>query len=313
MVCPAPTVSIIVRSYNRASKIGQSIKSVLAQTFQDWELIVVDNHSHDDTDAVVYSFSDERIRLHKIHNHGIISASLNLGLSVSRGEFIAILDSDDWWTQRKLELSIRRLESGFDVVHHSMFKVPSLGFVDSGQIPSAIQINRSLDLRNPYDDLFWLGNGLSNSSVVIRKSKLQELGGFTEDPNCLGAEDYHTWLGLARNGCSFSKLPDVLGYLIFDEDNLWSCSMQITALSSIFQEFQRPSTFSNPFPAWACYSVAMSYLGQNKHRPALDMFRRALSAPKAPTRFRRKDMAFRLKAFSRMVILIAQEWRPFPC
>jgi len=300
MLCSTPTVSIIIRSYNRASKIGQSIKSVLAQTFQEWELIVVDNHSHDDTDAVVYSFSDERISLYKIHNHGIISASLNLGLSVSRGKFIAILDSDDWWTQRKLELSIRQLESGFDVVHHSMFKVPSLDFVDSEQIPRTIQINRSLDPRNPYNDLFWLGNGLSNSSVVIRKSKLQELGGFTEDPNCLGAEDFHTWLGLARNGCSFSKLPDVLGYLIFDEDNLWSYSKQITALSAIFSEFQGASTSSGVFPAWACYSVAMSYLGQDDRRSARCSFRKALSAPIAPWRYLRKDMMFRLKALLRM-------------
>ena len=295
-----PTVSIIIRSYNRASKIAQPIKSVLAQTFQDWELIVVDNHSHDDTDAVVHSFSDERIRLYKIHNQGIISASLNLGLSVARGKFIAILDSDDWWTQRKLELSIRQLESGFDVVHHSMFKVPSLEFADSDQIPRAIQTNRSLDPKSPYNDLFWLGNGLSNSSVVIRMSKLQELGGFTEDPNCLGAEDFHTWLGLARNGCSFSKLPDVLGYLIFDEDNLWSYSKQITALSAIYSEFQGSSNPSGVFPAWACYSVAMSYLGQDDRRSALCMFKKALCAPIAPWRCLRKDMIFRLKALLRM-------------
>ena len=303
MPCSTPTVSIIIRSYNRASKIGRSIKSVLEQTFQDWELIVVDNHSHDDTDAVVHSFSDERIRLYKIHNHGIISASLNLGLSVSRGKFIAILDSDDWWTQRKLELSIRQLESGFDVVHHSMFKVPSLDFVDSGQIPKAIQINRSLDSRNPYNDLFWLGNGLSNSSVVLRKSKIQELGGFTEDPNCLGAEDFHTWLSLARNGCSFSKLPEVLGYLIFDEDNLWSYSKQITALSAIFSEFQGVSGFPGVFPAWACYSVAMSYLGQDDRRSALSMFKNALSAPSVPWRYVRKDIVFRLKSLFRMASL----------
>ena len=299
-----PTVSIIIRSYNRASKISQPIKSILAQTFQDWELIVVDNHSHDDTDAVVHSFSDERIRLYKIHNHGIISASLNLGLSVSRGKFIAILDSDDWWTERKLELSIRQLESGFDVVHHSMFKVPSLAFVDSEQTPRAIQINRSLDPKNPYNDLLWLGNGLSNSSVVLRKSKLQELGGFTEDPNCLGAEDFHTWLSLARNGCSFSKLPEVLGYLIFDEDNLWSYSKQITALSAIFSEFQVSSTFSGVFPAWACYSVGMSYLGQDNRRSALRVFKKALSAPSAPWKHARKDVIFRLKALLRIASLV---------
>ena len=311
MPCSTPTVSIIIRSYNRASKIGRSIKSVLEQTFQDWELIVVDNHSHDDTDAVVHSFSDERIRLYKIHNHGIISASLNLGLSVSRGQFVAILDSDDWWTERKLELSIRQLESGFDVVYHSMFKVPSLDFVDSGQIPRAIQINRSLDPRNPYNDLFWLGNGLSNSSVVLRKSKLQDLGGFSEDPNCLGAEDYHTWLGLASNGCSFSKLPDVLGYLIFDDDNLWSYSKQITALSAIFREFQGSSAHTGALPAWACYSLAMSYLGQNDRRSALCMCRRAIYAPNAPWIFFRKDMLFRLKAAFRMIGIMAEELRFF--
>ena len=102
-----PQVSIIIPTYNRAKDLKRALQSVFDQTFTDWEIVVVDNHSMDDTDSLIKSFNEPKIRLFKIHNEGVIAASRNLGLRHSLGEYIAFLDSDDWWLPKKLEESIK--------------------------------------------------------------------------------------------------------------------------------------------------------------------------------------------------------------
>ncbi len=97
-----PLVSVVIPTYNHARYLVRALESVLNQTFTNWEAIVIDNHSTDNTDEVMESFSDPRISYLKIHNNGIIAASRNAGIRVAKGEWIAFLDSDDWWTQDKI-------------------------------------------------------------------------------------------------------------------------------------------------------------------------------------------------------------------
>lgn len=99
-------VSVIMPSWNTATLIGESIRSVLAQTYPDWELIIVDDCSTDDTDAVVAAFDDERIRYFKNEKNVGAALSRNRALREAKGEWIAFLDSDDLWTPDKLEKQI---------------------------------------------------------------------------------------------------------------------------------------------------------------------------------------------------------------
>ena len=94
--------SVVIPTYNRALMLRHALESVLAQTFGGFEVLVVDNHSDDDTLDVVASFNDPRIRVLGVHNHGVIAVSRNLGIRESRGEWIAFLDSDDTWRSDKL-------------------------------------------------------------------------------------------------------------------------------------------------------------------------------------------------------------------
>lgn len=103
---PAPLVSVVIPTYNRAHFVGRALQSVLNQTYQNWEIIVIDNHSPDNTDEIVEGFTDPRIKFLKIHNNGIISASRNMGITAAQGELIAFLDSDDWWEADKLEKQV---------------------------------------------------------------------------------------------------------------------------------------------------------------------------------------------------------------
>lgn len=100
-------VSIIMPSYNTAAYIADSIRSVQAQTYENWELIIVDDCSIDDTDAVVASFSDNRIRYLKNPVNSGAAVSRNYALREAKGKWIAFLDSDDLWEPEKLEKQIR--------------------------------------------------------------------------------------------------------------------------------------------------------------------------------------------------------------
>ena len=92
----------------------------MKQTYIFWELLIVDNHSSDGTLNYINSIDDHRIRFLSINNNGVIASSRNLGIRQSTGEYIAFLDSDDWWKDDKLEKSIAYLERGYDFIYHSM-------------------------------------------------------------------------------------------------------------------------------------------------------------------------------------------------
>ncbi len=97
-----PLVSIIIPAYNVAAYIRESIDSVLAQTISDWELIVVNDGSMDDTTAIVRNYNDLRIMLIEQDNAGV-SAARNAGIAKAKGEFVAVLDADDGWMPTNLE------------------------------------------------------------------------------------------------------------------------------------------------------------------------------------------------------------------
>jgi len=105
-----PTVSVIIPTYNRAHLVSRAVRSVLDQTYQDFELVVVDDASTDNTEKVVKGFNDDRIRyFHHSENRGG-SAARNTGIEAAKGEFIAFLDDDDEWLPPHLALTVETME-----------------------------------------------------------------------------------------------------------------------------------------------------------------------------------------------------------
>jgi glycosyltransferase involved in cell wall biosynthesis len=201
-----PLVSIVIPTYNRAEDLKRALKSVFDQTFTDWEVVIVDNHSIDNTESLIESFNEPKIRLFKIHNEGIIAASRNLGLKHASGEYIAFLDSDDWWHPQKLEVSLKYLERGADVVYHDLF------LVRKSTQKIFWKKSTARNLKSPiFVDLIVNSNALPNSSVVVRKQIMNEIKGFAEDRDLIAAEDFDAWLRIAKISEKFERIPQTLG------------------------------------------------------------------------------------------------------
>ena len=109
-----PKVSVIIPTYNRAAYVKEAIDSVLGQSYEDYEIIVVDDGSSDDTNAVVKGFGDSRIRYIYQKNKGI-SGARNTGIRNARAQFVALLDSDDIWFPQILELEVPILDQNPDL------------------------------------------------------------------------------------------------------------------------------------------------------------------------------------------------------
>jgi len=202
-----PLISIVIPTYNRARDLKRALDSVISQTYTNWEVIIVDNHSSDNSEIIVNEFNEPKFKFFKIHNHGIIAASRNLGIKNAQGEFIAFLDSDDWWAPIKLEESIKYLIGGMDLVYHELFIVK---YADQKTFKKT---TADRVLKKPiFSDLMIKGNGISNSSVVIRKKILDTIDGLSEKPELVAMEDYDAWLRVSKITQNFFKIPKVLGF-----------------------------------------------------------------------------------------------------
>lgn len=202
-------ISVVMPSYNHGHLIARAIDSVLAQGHPHWELIIVDNHSTDNTKQLVEGYNDPRIQFLQIHNQGIIAASRNMGVGQARGEWVAFLDSDDWWTPDKLETCVPQLQSSVDVLYHD------LTLVGSGRsLLRRRKIHCWQTTRPVLPDLLVRGNALATSAVMVRRALLLQVADRIESREFSAAADYACWLNLAQLTDSFLYLPQVLGFYL---------------------------------------------------------------------------------------------------
>jgi len=209
---PLPLVSVIIPTYNQADLLQAALQSVVRQTFQDWEAIVIDNNSEDCTKEIVASFNDRRIRYVAFSNKGIIAASRNHGIHLATGENIAFLDSDDLWYPSKLSNCLDCIERGADAVCHGLW-IRKDGLLQNTIIPTP-------QARKVYQTLLYKGNSIiATSAAVMRKKCFNNFGVFSEDPEIVTAEDYELWLRLSKNNIRWGFIPEVLGEYIVHGKN----------------------------------------------------------------------------------------------
>lgn len=182
-----PLISVIIPTYNRAWCLARAVESVLNQNFSDYELIVVDDGSNDETDLVLAPYGDA-LRVIRQPNRGV-SAARNAGIKAARGRWIALLDSDDHWLPDKLKAQIDWLTA------HPDYRICQ---TEEIWIRDGRRVNPKKRHRKHGGDIFERCLPLclvSPSAVMIDRRLLDEVGGFDEDlPAC---EDYDLWLRIA--------------------------------------------------------------------------------------------------------------------
>ena len=193
-------------SYNTGRYIGDSIKSVLAQTYENWELIIVDDCSTDDTEAVLAQFDDPRIRFLKNEKNSGAAVSRNKALREAKGRWIAFLDSDDLWEPEKLS---RQLE--FMVDNGYSFTYTDYSICLNGQwLPYVYTGPARVTKRKMYHYCYF-----STITVIYDAQKV----GLVQIENLRKNNDYAMWLQIIEKADCY-RFPQRLSYYIKHDDSV---------------------------------------------------------------------------------------------
>jgi len=202
-----PLISVVIPAYNAGQFLDETLESVLSQTYENWECIIVNDGSTDNTESVVKKWceKDSRFRLTNKENGGLSSAR-NWGIKESKAEYIAFLDADDILTSDSLEVRINVLiEQNVDLVATKLQH-----FTD--KLPKVSKNNARQDV------LYYAKEGLTQlmafnkvtpSTVLCKKSVMDEVGGFTWHKK---AEDLHCWLKVLFAGYKIYRLGEYYAY-----------------------------------------------------------------------------------------------------
>ncbi len=194
-------VSVIIPTYNKGSYILKALESVRAQSFKDFEIIVSDDGSKNNTtDLIKDKFPEVAVLKHK---HCGVSCSRNIAIKEAKCKYIAFLDDDDWWDEKFLEYTVNRIKKGDVVaVFTNYYKVYENGLLESGyknnRIPEIVDLN-------------WMvrGSFIDPSTVVAKKDVVIKAGLF--DENLSSAEDWDLWLRMLKFG-NFAYIDKKLAY-----------------------------------------------------------------------------------------------------
>lgn len=213
-----PKISIIIPTFNRCETLKRAVASVFEQTFTDFEVIIVDDGSTDQTPVYCSSIDNPQVICRRFEKNLGGNTARNEGVAHSSGELLAFLDDDDCWLPGKLEKQLEEMRTG----------AVDLCYTAKNVIYQNATSKRYSYLRPRYKNLHksimrdnFIG---STSTIIIKKRVLEEVGGF--DPNLPGLQDYDVYIRLIRKGYRIKGLPEPLvDYHVVDEKRSISCSL----------------------------------------------------------------------------------------
>lgn len=197
-----PTVSVIIPAYNAGKYLAETVHSVLAQTYTDFEIIIHDDGSTDDTPAIAKTFSDPRVKYRHQENAGV-SAARNKGAEVATGKYLAFLDADDLFHPRNLEMKVTALEKDASLA----MVFADCDIIDAnGQSTGEILTGKDEDIFKNL--LLWNGTVIPGpSSILITREAFEKSGGF--DTEFSTAADQNFFFRIAHK-YKCARIPEVL-------------------------------------------------------------------------------------------------------
>lgn len=198
-----PRVSVIMPAYNGERFIGEAVKSILAQSLTDLELIVVDDGSTDRTREIVRAFNDPRIRVVSLPENCGSDFAANRAIAESRGEYVARMDQDDLSHPARLQRQVDFMDRNPKVV----LVGASAEYIDD--FGGVLGVQRVRTDPDEVGNRLLFGTQFIHSSILARRGALVEVKGYTADERVKGARDYDLFLRLSEVG-KVANLPDVL-------------------------------------------------------------------------------------------------------
>ncbi|MFP4185622.1 MAG: glycosyltransferase family 2 protein [Thermoplasmata archaeon] len=261
-------VSVILPTFNREDKVGRAIQSVLNQTYKNFELIVVDDASTDNTSEVVKYFDDDRIVYHRNESNLGGGGSRNIGIELSKNDLIAFLDDDDEWLPTKLEKQIEIIKespSSCCGVYTGLKKI-----MDDQVVSEKIN-HKEGDL---FYELLWKNIIGSTSVVLLKKEPVNEVGAFKE--SLPASQELELYLRLSRE-YEFRCVPQSLvRYHVHRDDRITTDhSKKLHAKKYIYREYEEHIKAVPRLHAKYLYEMAYHEQKLGNEETAMKMFKRA--------------------------------------
>ena len=246
MINNNPLVSIILPTFNRQVLLPRAINSVLNQIYQNWEVIIWNDGSTDNTNEIIHGYSDQRIHPFSSENHGM-SYALNQAIKQSKGEYVAFIDDDDQWLENKLELQVGLLSANSDIDlvfgnfqnYYENEIIPGLGFDQTARAMSALRSHSIGSDAKIITEGFLEGlardNFIAFDSAMIRRKVIDSIGAFNQ--GLRNGMDLEYWwrFGLAGHKVAYTNSVVLRRYKYANSlsgRNLVSVSNHIKALDS---------------------------------------------------------------------------------
>ena len=233
----SPKISVVMSVFNGSDFLKNAVQSILDQTYTDFEFIIIDDGSTDDSVKIIKKFKDKRIRLITQHNHGLVF-SLNKAISLSRGEYIARQDADDISLPKRLEKEIRWISKDsnrglvstyFSLIDYKTSKPTGVSLVFPA---NHIDLRRAMYITNPF----------AHGAALFRKKAILENGGYSSDYG--PTEDYDMWRKIAEKW-TVGLIPDVLFY--YRINNPESISQKSNEKQNFYVQKIRDELWQKPF------------------------------------------------------------------
>ena len=227
-----PFFSVVIPTFNSAAKIHRAIDSVLSQTYDNFEILVMDDGSEDNTAELVSRYKSIKLIYKNDINFGGPARPRNRGIALANGEWICFLDADDWWTNDKLQACFDCINDKVDLIYHDLDIISEESLFFKRKTINSWQLKKPILM-----DLLLNGNPIANSSTVVRKSLFKLIGGINEKSELIAVEDYHTWLRLAQLTDQFVYLPQKLGYYLEHNQSISKKDMSEAYMESVKEFF----------------------------------------------------------------------------
>lgn len=288
-----PRVSVIIPTYNREDTIAEAAMSVLEQSFQDLELVIVDDHSSDATLQKVFELNDPRIVVSENPKKGVSSAR-NHGVDISRpSQWIAFHDSDDVWLPTKLERQLARLE-GSDFVAAYCGMVVKTDVSPDSPIQKRYPNEKNVPLEGNILPSLLKNSFISTQMLVVRRDIFAEVGGFDEKLNAL--VDWELMIRVAQRGPVAFVDEDLVVQRMSPNSITNSRGKRTIAQEYIFQKHKDLLSKYPDIAAWHHHRLAGAYRIQGDLETAAVHARKALKTKPYSLRYFMGNLAIKKKA-----------------